>query len=239
MINFLAIFGYLDPNTTVRQGNRNCYIWWLLLVPKQSCKHGCTTKQRLSIFLDKLTFLFKMDWVEAMTQKEPIAKPFFETWESFISILPVQIRPKMSAFNLQFGIRNRHWQGSSLYSYAINPSFGRVRGSWDIYPGCNQNIPTLDIIMGFYVEMHLNYKWLWGHTFHMTWFTAADWGTESRICGKGSDNWIMKLWSHPYTVYTLGYICFMLMVVKFLLSCDNLRWKEEKWFLFRFLRTRP
>lgn len=47
------------------------------------------------LFLDKLTFLFKMDLTEATMHKERLTLPFFETWESFASILPANVRQKM------------------------------------------------------------------------------------------------------------------------------------------------
>lgn len=50
----------------------------------------------LHLFLDKLTFVMKMDWVEAAQQRERKVKAFFLLWGGLISILPPHIKDKIN-----------------------------------------------------------------------------------------------------------------------------------------------
>lgn len=47
------------------------------------------------LFLEKLTFLLRMDWVEASLQKEFRVKSFFQTWTPIINLLPTHIRQRI------------------------------------------------------------------------------------------------------------------------------------------------
>lgn len=47
------------------------------------------------VFLEKLSFLFRMDWVETALNKEKKTKLFFSTWDRFIHILPSHIKTKL------------------------------------------------------------------------------------------------------------------------------------------------
>lgn len=64
---------------------------------------GCSSKTVLhtwlqdheppfTLFLEKLSFLMKMDGVGASLHKETRVQKFFNTWESFIAILPLRVR---------------------------------------------------------------------------------------------------------------------------------------------------
>lgn len=46
------------------------------------------------VFLEKLSFLFRMDWVETALNKEKKTKLFFATWSKCIRILPLHIKNK-------------------------------------------------------------------------------------------------------------------------------------------------
>lgn len=47
------------------------------------------------LFLEKQTFLLRMDWVEADLQKESRVKKFFQTWTPIINLLPTHIKQRI------------------------------------------------------------------------------------------------------------------------------------------------
>lgn len=49
------------------------------------------------IFLEKLTFLLRMDWVEASLRKESRVKKFFQTWTPIINLLPTHIKSRIQS----------------------------------------------------------------------------------------------------------------------------------------------
>lgn len=48
----------------------------------------------LCLFLEKLTFLLRMDWVNASLHKESKVQAFFNTWQPIIQILPSHIQSR-------------------------------------------------------------------------------------------------------------------------------------------------
>lgn len=92
-----AIFGYLDPDIHRCEDGAKKFLHLVAAAGAKAILQTWLDEQApaFRIFLDKLTFLFKMDWVEAVTHKERLTQPFFETWESFVSILPPHIRQKL------------------------------------------------------------------------------------------------------------------------------------------------
>ncbi|XP_073419047.1 uncharacterized protein [Dendrobates tinctorius] len=55
------------------------------------CQRTHTGEKPFSCLEEKLSFLLQMDWVEVSLHKEGRVQAFFETWESFISLLPKRI----------------------------------------------------------------------------------------------------------------------------------------------------
>ncbi|OCT56387.1 hypothetical protein XELAEV_18000165mg [Xenopus laevis] len=49
----------------------------------------------VKLFLEKLVRVFYMDWIEASLNKNAIVQRFFETWETFIDIVPQTIRLRL------------------------------------------------------------------------------------------------------------------------------------------------
>lgn len=77
----------------------------------KTISHTSLQDQQLSFrpFLEKLAFLMKMDWVEVSLYEDKGVKRFFETWESFIAILPICIRQMISdSFLLYHMVSGEH-----------------------------------------------------------------------------------------------------------------------------------
>lgn len=51
----------------------------------------------LRIFLEKLTFLLRMDWVDATLRKESRVQKFFLTWQPIIIILPDHVKTRIQS----------------------------------------------------------------------------------------------------------------------------------------------
>lgn len=92
-----AIFGFLDPDQYQCALGAKRLLHLVAAAGTKAILQTWLSDQApaFRLFLDKLTFLFKMDWTEATNHKEKLAQQFFETWESFSSILPDNVRQKM------------------------------------------------------------------------------------------------------------------------------------------------
>lgn len=89
-----AIFGYLDPDQYQCAVGARKLLHMVAAAGTKAILQTWLNNQApaFRLFLDKLTFLFKMDWEDAVMHKERLTQPFFETWESFTSTLPPRIR---------------------------------------------------------------------------------------------------------------------------------------------------
>lgn len=66
------------------------------------------------LFLEKLSFSMKIDWVEASMTKETHVQRFFEIWESFIALLPRRVQTSIyERFQLAAWFQERIVTGDS------------------------------------------------------------------------------------------------------------------------------
>lgn len=89
-----VIFGYLDQSDfSCSPGCRKL----LYMISTSGLKTILNTWNHSTIppfkwFLEKLSFLMKMDWVKSSQNKELHVQRFFENWESFIALLPTRVQ---------------------------------------------------------------------------------------------------------------------------------------------------
>lgn len=85
-----AIFGYIDPDDiSCTPGSRKLLLYMISAAGMKPILHtwNNASPPPFKLFLEKLSYLMKMDWAKVSLRKEALVQGSFENWVRFITLL--------------------------------------------------------------------------------------------------------------------------------------------------------